>query len=135
MWLIIYIIQLKQLKEKAIIVTIMEQTETGISQSKSSQLVCEICDYATHNRYDFSKHLETQKHKNMRQVMKEKSQKIANYACFCGTTFNNRTSLWRHKKACECELSQINKNELIVALLKQNNELLEIIKNQSIGEK
>jgi hypothetical protein len=46
--------------------------------------------------------------------------------CICGTLFNNRTALWRHKKTCKSENNDsvdksLNDKELIILLVKQNN--------------
>ena len=65
------------------------------------------------------------------------------YACEnCNKEYKERTGLWRHKKKCtiqntiiekeeksETNVSQDNDKELIMMLIKQNTEMLEIIKN------
>ena len=54
------------------------------------------------------------------------------YNCDCGRFFNTNSGLWKHKKLCNIEDIQSNENddkELIMMLVKQNTEMLEIIKN------
>jgi len=74
----------------------------------------------------------------MKQIVPKKLQ------CICGNIFNNRTTLWRHKKTCisnnkiidiesekddkESEMS-ISDKDLIKILIKQTVEMMEVIKN------
>jgi hypothetical protein len=53
-------------------------------------------------------------------------EKPKTYECSgCTKFFNDRAGLWRHKKKCEyIEKSEIDKDELIITLLKQNTELI-----------
>ena len=115
---------------------------------------CEICDYTTDNLCDYKKHLNTIKHKNNENVtnVTKKSPKIAEkYNCNCGKVFNNRTSLWRHKKICnqdsnntikevDNEIVNYDNNtsgDLIKCLINENKEIkemiLEIVKNGLIN--
>lgn len=103
----------------------------------------------------FDAHNSTRKHKMitddyaMRQKNAEKMPFDDDnlYACSCGKQYQYRQNLWRHKKICNeqidnVEYQQIDMNEtiqpsnhligkddLILELLKQNKELLEIVKN------
>ncbi len=60
------------------------------------------------------------------------------FQCVCGIVFNSRTTLWRHKKSCNFEKISTDENQitnsvsdkdLIMMLVKQNTELMEIVKN------
>jgi hypothetical protein len=54
------------------------------------------------------------------------------YFCDCGRLFNTNSGLWKHKKLCNNEDIKNNENddkELIMMLVKQNSEMLEVIKN------
>jgi hypothetical protein len=101
---------------------------------------CEICDYNTSKKSSFVKHLATDKHKNSKMVVNgsEKLLKVAQYKCWCGKMYKYDTGYYRHKKSCfEPELCQniiTDKDDpldkdLIMMLVKQNSELLEVIKN------
>ena len=69
---------------------------------------CKSCDYITFNKFDYTKHLNTEKHKNATKSTKinvlatdlsQKSQKNT-YCCECGSSYKDRSGLWRHHKAC-----------------------------------
>ena len=106
---------------------------------------CEICDYNTSKKSSYVKHLSTDKHKINENDSKwipkhaNKLSKVAhpNYNCECGKNYKYDSGFYRHKKKC----SILNKEpildkdstdkELIIELLKQNNYLIEVIKNGS----
>ena len=92
---------------------------------------------------DFKKHLETIKHKKRENETNETemNQNVSkNHQCICGISFNSRTTLWRHKKKCNCEENNVEENksltdkELIIMLLKQNTELMDILKNNTTSQ-
>jgi hypothetical protein len=117
----------------------MKQNETN-NPKKSQIFFCEKCEYTTHNKKDYTKHLLTRKHLDETIV----KHKLLPLMCGCNKIFNSRTTLWRHKKICKNTNTE-NKNEennsdidisdknLILTLIQQNNELqkqmLEVIKN------
>ena len=123
--------------------------------SKKSQKVakifhCEICDYSTSKKNDYTKHLSTVKHKKAENGSKlvvndiNLSQKVANYyKCECGKVYKYDSGYYRHKKKCsnnyEKYIDGINikdKDALVLHLLKQNgdlqNKLFELSKDKSI---
>ena len=124
----------------------MKQIETNLSQKIADCYSCILCDYHTCKRFDYSKHILTHKHKKRENETflkqsetesHENSQKVA-FQCVCGILFNSRTTLWRHKKLCNYEKNTTDNNqitntvsdkELIMMLVKQNAELMEIVKN------
>ena len=84
---------------------------------------CETCDYKTSRCGDFSKHLETQKHK-CNNFVTDLSQ-VSNLTCDnCLKVFNNRTSLWRHNKIC---IPTYKQEDYIIQLINQNSELHKLI--------
>ena len=111
---------------------------------------CEFCDYSCCRNGDFNKHLITVKHTNskdgnqMETVETVNSQKVFN--CDCGKSYNNRSGLWKHKKKCYVKNSEENititveeqipennqySTDLILELLKQNQEFKELILEQN----
>jgi len=124
----------------------MKQNETNYPK-KSQEYFCKKCEYKTHNKKDYSKHMTTRKHLD-ETILK---QKVLPLVCNCNTIFNSRTTLWRHKKICpilnntnienkkeeenNLDIDVSDKN-LILTLIQQNNELqkqmLEVIKTGSV---
>jgi hypothetical protein len=112
---------------------------------------CELCDYNCCKKYNWQKHILTLKHKKSsvgnidgKKVAKngEKWQKnIVIYTCeFCEKIYESRNGLWKHKK--KCNISSIEKEEnyheelsdkeLMMMIVKQNTELINVIKNGTL---
>jgi hypothetical protein len=98
-------------------------------------LKCNLCDYTTCKKSSFVKHISTDKHKKNENGSKmvvndsEKLPKVA-FKCKCGKVYKYDSGYYRHKKTCfETENQNMNEKELILILVKQNYELLEIVKN------
>ena len=132
--------------------------ETKKSLKKSLVFVCTVCDYTTSKKSDFDKHLSTRKHDDMvtmETVETKKSQKVAqhNMCNKCKKVYNTRSGLWKHMKTCDYitnvsvlssegyeknespvkidNLYSIpNKDELLLKLIKDNDEMMKIIKGQ-----
>ena len=99
--------------------------------NSSYEFLCEKCNYVTSRKSQYERHLLTNKHNN-ETILKPKSSK--EFPCECGSIFYSRTTLWRHKKKCYNNTNKpinetIDKDELIIQLLKQNAELVEVLKN------
>uniref|UniRef100_A0A6C0CWM0 C2H2-type domain-containing protein n=1 Tax=viral metagenome TaxID=1070528 RepID=A0A6C0CWM0_9ZZZZ len=125
--------------------------------SKSlNNFYCEFCDYTCCRKSDFNKHLLTDKHvvskdgNQLETVEISKSQKV--FECGCGKSYKNKSGLWKHKKKCDTKNQQENitidieepepteksvpggmdfSSELILELLKQNQEFKELILEQN----
>ena len=117
----------------------MKQSVTKLSPKVAKNYACEICHYNTCKISDYKKHLLTIKHLNRENETNanELKPKVAeNLSCVCGNIFNNRTTLWRHKKICNSNkdnnetplnnvmLTELDKDQLIITLLKQNAEII-----------
>ena len=114
----------------------MKQNETIKVPKYPTFFDCCICHYSTSRKSQYDRHLLTDKHKNSINETKVKQEHAEKYNCICGIVCKGRTTLWRHKKTCSYteytkkELQQkTNDKELIMMLVKQNSELLEVIKN------
>ena len=67
---------------------------------KNKKFYCDICDYFTSNKKDFSKHLKTLKHKNK----KNDNLKIPNVEfkfIICDKVYKYSSGLSRHRKKCK----------------------------------
>jgi hypothetical protein len=105
---------------------------------------CNFCDYHTSKKSSFDKHLLSTKH--IKSIKSDDlvtfGDKIMPKLCStkfccenCNKEYYSRNGLWRHKKICKSDdkfdivnqdnnLSNIDKDELIITLLKQNAELI-----------
>lgn len=88
---------------------------------------CEICDFHTCNKKDFTRHNNTAKHNSnvIQCSATDFTPKYPNYICtHCGKKYKDNSGLWRHKKKCVDETTKNSDKELIFQILKQNTELI-----------
>jgi hypothetical protein len=117
----------------------MKQIETK-KTPKLPKFFCELCDFKTNNKKDYTRHQLTSKHTcetNLKQNYPESPQKTPKFECKCSDIFNSRTSLWRHKQTCQCNTDNSVNNfikkeepldkELIMMLIKENSELKNMV--------
>jgi hypothetical protein len=74
-------------------------------QNLQKKFCCDVCDYYTSNKKDYTKHQLTDKHNRLSNTNKnpQKSQKSPDdkqYSCECGKSYKHTTSLIKHKKDC-----------------------------------
>ena len=71
-------------------------------QKVAKEFYCEKCNYKTHNKNNFNKHLMTRKHINTTKynVLLQKVAKESLFICECGNNYKHRASLYNHKKSC-----------------------------------
>ena len=108
---------------------------------------CKKCDFKCSHKRDFTRHIETKKHKNndlttFDNAFCPKKPNIKKYECEnCDKEFKDRAGLWRHKKKCLNEEKMLgndfNEKEIIMTLLQQNNQLqnkiIELCKDKSVN--
>ena len=121
---------------------------TNLSQ-KNPKFICDKCQFITHNKKDYNRHLLTRKHLDvdgMLTISPNFTQKNPAQLCCgeCGKEYKYRQSLSVHKKQC-AKTSQAdpttNNNtnitpELIIEIIKQNQEFKNLLveQNKSIIE-
>ena len=106
---------------------------------------CEACNFKCYKEHNYKVHLLTPKHAKITKVYKS-LQKNADHVnalvCKCSKTYSTRMGLWKHKQKCQFfsdktneiispELKDINsmdKDGLILKLLKDNEEIRQILK-------
>ena len=117
---------------------------------------CNNCLFFTSNKKDYNRHTDTIKHKSIVcqgfsiELPQKTPKNPRSFTCNCGKVYNDNSGLWRHKKKYECsndnhttndvvklETEQKEDNnspdkELIMILIKQNTELMEIVKNEEL---
>jgi len=110
---------------------------TEKTQKNAKKYECIICYFVTCNKSDYNRHLSTDKHIG-NVLATDGNGKNANiYMCnYCDKDYHDRSGLWRHSKKCveipvfnEPKNEIIADKELIMMLVKQNTELLEVLKN------
>ena len=112
------------------------------SQNSELKYYCNYCDYGTCKKSNYNTHIASAKHSkktcdyNKRQKSAVNKPRISpeEFTCACGKEYQHRQGLWRHRKECNYEetetiVNEDNDKELIMMLIKQNTEMLEIIKN------
>lgn len=78
----------------------MKQNETTFMPKKSNNFYCEKCDFRCSKQSNYNSHLLTRKHKK-KQIETVSMPNHVEYICnICESSFNSRTTLWRHKKKC-----------------------------------
>ena len=125
---------------------------TKKSPKISKFFLCEPCDYKCCKQSEYNKHILTNKHKNLQNPTSNPTSIISekNHICICGKIYKHSSTLYAHKKKCKLQTdiqnekkiddNLIDKDELILMLIKQNSELikettefksimLEVIKN------
>jgi hypothetical protein len=118
----------------------------GKAQKAHEKYICEKCDFVCSYLRDWKRHIARPKHQNIdfgndfEKKAHKKAQIVKEYVCNCGKKYSTNSGLWKHQKKCDDNTCEINDNivtekvdifdkELIITLVKQNAELLEIIKN------
>ena len=100
---------------------------------------CKLCDFKTCNKYNYTKHLSTLKHKNL-HFTDNKMQKLQeSYYCICGKSYKHRQSLYTHQSKCMFKdkesITQNLSQEFVLDVIKkqqdQITELTNTIKNMA----
>jgi len=108
---------------------------------------CDTCDYTCFKKHHLEQHFTMQKHKsrfnnavvnsNNQPIQTQNTNLVKKYECKCGSNFNDRAGLWRHRKKCDNKNILIDKEdditdkELILMLLKENKALQTMIIDQN----
>ena len=76
--------------------------------------ICEKCNFKCCNKKDYTRHLNTLKHKNQ-QNQHKKPQKTPNepICIYCSRTYSKMCHLRRHEKTCKKKI-EINQNDKIM---------------------
>jgi hypothetical protein len=117
--------------------TLSNKFGAKMSNNEDANYECVLCHYKCYKKFNYDRHVLSAKHKKATKInnlatKNEQNEQLLSYCCNkCGKKYNDRTGLWRHKKKCcnetnnqTSQLSELNKDELIIALLKQNAELI-----------
>jgi hypothetical protein len=118
----------------------------------SKSFECKTCNYVCSKNSEYTKHLNTAKHKRLTNPNNEAIDTSAKYPktyiCKCGNEYKHLSSLSKHKKSCNNTMTtQSNivvtqdtvenldenkdKESLILSLITQNKELMNLLQVQS----
>ena len=123
--------------------------DSDLVPKSSEKFHCIYCDYSTCRKSQYERHLLTDKHKKKTNdskmiindsVLVPKSS--SHYKCLCGKIYKYDSGFYRHKKKCEFEnkttdnnaVSSLSDKELIIMLVKQNTELMDMLKNSNSSQ-
>jgi len=101
---------------------------------KSSNIFCcEKCHYNTCKKSQYDRHLLTPKHKNGKNDKNDNEKVPHALSCSCGKKYKHLSGLSRHKKTCNKTKEEPHEpsNNVILELLKQNQEFKELIIEQN----
>ena len=115
---------------------------TNANENMLPKYCCKSCDYKCSKKSSWLQHLNTSKHQQAYLALNKANEDNLCFCCEkCGKNFKHQSSYCRHKKICqicpEIQNKAINNNEsildkdLMLMLIKQNTELMEIVKNHS----
>ena len=128
-----------------------DKIETNDDKKVAKKYCCISCDYITSRKCNFNKHLNGLKHQRMTndddggQKVAKSSKKKQPFICDCGRSYKHRQGIWKHKQECNIYTdNSSNKNssnklnscnyvsdkELIMMLIKDNNELKKMMMEQ-----
>ena len=120
----------------------MEIKEIQKLKKNLPRFYCETCDFKCYMKCDWDRHISRPKHLISAEGNNGNQKNLKKtYFCDCGKKFLSNSGLWKHKKICELKDIE-NENvikeasndtifdkDLVMMLVKQNSELLEVIKN------
>ena len=114
--------------------------------------ICNDCEYATRSKKDYNKHILTRKHV---RITTDNGLSSLVYKCECGKTYQHQSGLCKHRHKCKGAINDISveidtnnehisnklidviketvssKDNLIIELLKQNQEFKDLMIEQN----
>jgi len=119
------------------------------TQKNAEKYECIICDFFTCNKFDYRRHIKTNKHQMRESSMTygvkpmKSNKKTQDHICnVCNTIYKDPSGLWRHKKKCgkvptnqggpvSHSSSDDMQTNLILELVKQNQDFKDLLIQQS----
>jgi len=114
--------------------------DTKKEQNEQQCFICKKCDYKCFKRYNFERHVATDKHKwihfgyilDTKNEQNEQNEKYANkkYMCECGKEYKYSQGLSKHRKICSKtneSSSDTTDKDLIMLLIKENSQLKNMV--------
>jgi hypothetical protein len=96
-----------------------------IEEKGAAYFYCNLCDCKCSSKYNYTRHLSTDKHKRIHSGKMSEQMKI--FLCECGKKYKYSQGLSKHKLTCTKHSQQVQQPiidaNLIIELIKQNQEL------------
>jgi hypothetical protein len=125
-------------------------TEATLSKNISG-FTCEACKFKCYKEYNYKAHLATPKHQKFTKVyqsLQKNATSSNSLVCVCSKKYSTRMGLWKHKQKCIFvknltndtsdtneivlpdlkDINSIDKDGIIIKLLKDNEEIRQILK-------
>jgi hypothetical protein len=67
----------------------------------AEKFCCEHCDYSTSRKSQYDRHLATDKHKTVVNLLNLEQNSSKMFKCICGKSYKYDSGYYRHKKVCE----------------------------------
>jgi len=114
--------------------------DTKKEQNEQLYFVCKNCDYKCFKKYNFERHVATDKHKwihfgyilDTKNEQNEQNENYGNkkYVCECGKEYKYSQGLSKHRKICSKTNEPSNDTtdkDLIMLLIKENSQLKNMV--------
>lgn len=123
--------------------------ENAFTQNYATKFQCATCDFKCSNKYDFTRHLSTRKHKSqchgnemekMENAKNAKNSKSSIFACFCKKEYKSVSGLWKHKQKCSLFVKSLSLSnnpvaditpQILYEVLNQNKDLQQMLLEQN----
>ena len=94
-----------------------------ILSKKCKGFSCKNCDFYTSNKYNYKKHLSTDKHRRLTFTDSKNAENaiLKEFICDCGKNYKHKQSLYTHKKICK--FKEKNNENLENQLIKTDGEV------------
>ena len=121
---------------------IMDTKTSKNEQNEEEDFFCEKCDYKCFKKYNYDRHLSTDRHTmihfgyilDTQNEQNEQKSKIdnKNFICNCGKEYKYSQGLSKHKSFCKSTIPNAKTNdsidkELIMLLIKENSDLKNMV--------
>jgi hypothetical protein len=118
-----------------------------LPQKKPQKYNCDLCDFHSDNKRDYSRHIDTMRHIRLtnpneitQKTPKKPQNPTVNFTCTCGKTYKHKSTLCAHKLTCDSLNSNYEKNEtensvveykgMFLMLMNENKDLRNMVLDQ-----
>ena len=105
--------------------------------NNNKQFICVNCNYSSCRKSQYNRHLLTSKHLRNQNELLGNSKSSIHICINCNKEFKTLSGLWKHKNKCNSKCkneinnfnqeNNINLQELVVNLFKENNEIKDLL--------